>query len=458
MALLHRQREERSSLTPRQIVLLVAYSMTLIMLTNLTSTLLSANNHTSMNDMDSYGFSPLTAVSTATASKGSDTKRGSKDTTELSVCPATEALFPEGSLRPAIEEARQYHLQGGNLKALQLMLDDQLNPTYQRQQIRFAALAENEKILGDQHAEAQAKLENDDIVGYLRQYWSALSSQRGGYAENYMPGHFRPRWKFWEKRYIEVQEPWSYDRWNVSVGPIGPNCSNLVKFGQYVAPSYDVKWFCMPENAGNKLDSDGGNGNSAASIAIEGNSTSVATNGGEESCHIFSIGSNDQWTFESNIIKEMPHCTIHTFDCTLNGGKPKHKPSDDRLIFYDYCIGDENLDASDGKRYRTYSEFVRIAGVPSHPKLLKMDVEGFEYDVFTSMVRSDGDTLPEQIIVELHWASKMTNLPWVLRTRQTGELAILFSMLFSSGYLPVFTFFSKYCAPCLEVLFVRVLC
>jgi hypothetical protein len=207
------------------------------------------------------------------------------------------------------------------------------------------------------------------------------------------------------------------------------------------------------------IDEGGNNIQAIASPAdnVNTTATSIANKAGD-ACHVFSIGSNDQWTFESNLIKSMPHCTIHTFDCTLNGGVPKHKPHDERLIFYNYCIGDANVDAEDGKRYRTFSEFVRIAGIPSHPKLLKMDVEGFEYDVFTSMVRSDSNTLPEQIIVELHWATKMTNLPWTLRTRQTGELAILFAMLFYSGYLPVFTFFSPYCAPCLEVLFVRVMC
>ena len=85
-----------------------------------------------------------------------------------------------------------------------------------------------------------------------------------------------------------------------------------------------------------------------------------------------------------------------------------------------------------------------------------MDVEGFEYDVLTQMLQDDY-LLPLQIQVELHWATKMVDVPWMLRTLTSAELALFSGMMFTSGgYLPVHR--DESCTVCLEVLYVRALC
>jgi hypothetical protein len=92
-----------------------------------------------------------------------------------------------------------------------------------------------------------------------------------------------------------------------------------------------------------------------------------------------------------------------------------------------------------------------------------MDVEGFEYNVLSSMMPKSSSTgpenLPEQIIVELHYASRMYDLPWMMRARQASEISMLISHMYrSGGYMPVHVDYDPGCAPCLEVLFVKVLC
>jgi len=40
-------------------------------------------------------------------------------------------------------------------------------------------------------------------------------------------------------------------------------------------------------------------------------------------CIIISVGSRNQWDFELNIGKALPHCHIHTLDCTVEGRVPE---------------------------------------------------------------------------------------------------------------------------------------
>ena len=72
---------------------------------------------------------------------------------------------------------------------------------------------------------------------------------------------------------------------------------------------------------------------------------------------------------------------------------------------------------------------------------------------------SPPDIWPEQIMIEVHWATRMVEVPSMLRTRQALEISLLFGQLFThGGYLPVKSkYFDPHCSTCLEVLLVRVL-
>ena len=82
-----------------------------------------------------------------------------------------------------------------------------------------------------------------------------------------------------------------------------------------------------------------------------------------------------------------------------------------------------------------------------------------EYDVLLSMLSANPVVWPEQIMIEIHWATRMVDVKWMLRTRQAAEISLLFGTLFNvGGYIPVYRRLFPECHPCAEVLLVRAVC
>ena len=79
------------------------------------------------------------------------------------------------------------------------------------------------------------------------------------------------------------------------------------------------------------------------------------------------------------------------------------------MHFYPHCISSHTayIDEETKRSYMTYREMIDWTGLQTPPStLLKMDVEGFEYDVLTQMLQDDY-LLPLQ-----HWATRMVDVPW----------------------------------------------
>ena len=83
-----------------------------------------------------------------------------------------------------------------------------------------------------------------------------------------------------------------------------------------------------------------------------------------------SIGSNDQWGFETEIVLSTG-CHTHTFDCTIT--RPLNKPDLDSVSFYSACISHEDR-IVDGRKYLTYESLWKRTGMDAPPKMLKIDV------------------------------------------------------------------------------------
>lgn len=110
-------------------------------------------------------------------------------------------------------------------------------------------------------------------------------------------------------------------------------------------------------------------------------------------CVIFSLGSNGDFTFEESMLNST-QCLIHTFDCTFNGWS-----IDRRHQYHEKCLGSAQK-AKEDDRFTTLGDISVELGVEKI-NLLKIDVEGYEYDVLSSW--SQGDvSLPEQIAIEVH--------------------------------------------------------
>ena len=65
-----------------------------------------------------------------------------------------------------------------------------------------------------------------------------------------------------------------------------------------------------------------------------------------------SIGSNDQWGFETEVVSATG-CHTHTFECTIS--RPLNKPNLDSVSFYSACISHED-DTVDGRKYTNCHE------------------------------------------------------------------------------------------------------
>ena len=147
-------------------------------------------------------------------------------------------------------------------------------------------------------------------------------------------------------------------------------------------------------------------------------------------CRVVSIGSANDFSFELELLSQLPACVVDTFDCTSSA--PPAKIRDPRLRFHRICIGvvDELRvegayrlrplpNQSDGRALaQAYSRrkpspqlswpsMLRLIGLDdgAAPTLLKIDCEGCEYEVFEAILRARGARLlPAQIVLEIHTA------------------------------------------------------
>lgn len=338
----------------------------------------------------------------------------------LKISLRARSYFDATELREIVTQNVAFHINGGNLKSVQLFKDDAIDSTLQKQGIRFVP-------------EGSSSQGTQELRSHLEKHYKENYDSRGGYGRP-LPGKMMPSSPVLsEDRWFDVIEPREGRRkWDAALGPIGPSCSNLIQLGDRGRDGY--KFMCLPDNY---------------------NDTTTKINNDDE-CHIISVGGNDNWKFEDAAADQFG-CVIHTFDCTLPGdGMPRRKPARKDIRFYDYCIDGTTHNDTHGRKYLTYGDMLTTAGIVKPPVYFKLDVEGFEFDIFTEMMQSP-DLLPQQIQVELHWGTRMTGLPWMPRLRTSGEIALLAGMMFHGGYLPVHLDFTPYCTPCMEVLYFRAL-
>ena len=177
-------------------------------------------------------------------------------------------------------------------------------------------------------------------------------------------------------------------------------------------------------------------------------------------CIIYSVGSNNDFSFESSMVRQT-QCQIHTFDCNVAPRVPPTLAS--RVIFHRWCFGaaTQNLTASGrGARvqFKTWDATLEELG-HANVDLLKLDIEGYEWDVFDAMIRSSAP-LPFQIATELHltafWDS--ARLWWAGRRLTAGEVALWARRFFDLGYRVVKRSDNPHWPQATEVTLVRFRC
>ncbi|GAQ85040.1 hypothetical protein KFL_002180150 [Klebsormidium nitens] len=175
----------------------------------------------------------------------------------------------------------------------------------------------------------------------------------------------------------------------------------------------------------------------------------------KEGCVILSLGSNGHFDFEDAMLENTP-CEVHTFDCTYDGASrgPRHR-------YHKQCLGSPEKGAED-PAFITLAHAVRDNEI-KEVSLLKMDIEGFEYDVMS--LWQDSDPLPAQVSFELHYGGvydgtwpgpKAKTVMWSWRDVSLSELVVFMSHLAELGYAIINKEDNPLCRHCSEFTLIRV--
>ena len=115
------------------------------------------------------------------------------------------------------------------------------------------------------------------------------------------------------------------------------------------------------------------------------------------------------WDFEAEIVERTP-CHVDTFDCT---GDPQLMPPAQlcsRVKLHHVCIGASNVTRYSDNHPRVFLDWqsmLNLVKLDKPPDFLKMDVEGFEYDVIRSILRNS----PPELLFLHKSASSCTTRP-----------------------------------------------
>eukprot|EP00977_Amphora_coffeiformis_P017908 scaffold6007_cov183-Amphora_coffeaeformis.AAC.32 len=198
----------------------------------------------------------------------------------------------------------------------------------------------------------------------------------------------------------------------------------------------------------------------------------------KDGCIIYSIGGNNKWAFEVDLLRRTP-CKIHTFDCTGRIDRFR-KPTSDRLHFHHICLGIENkpmpVKPCQGPRAICGEMWtlLEIQRRLNHTRidLLKMDIEGFEWPIFESWPEIEKDPkmseqtlLPMQIMVEVHYHTNIKELlqHYNISTerdyfRFPQHFVDLQAHLLKMGYSVVVRDDNEHCGHCTELTLLRTAC
>lgn len=171
----------------------------------------------------------------------------------------------------------------------------------------------------------------------------------------------------------------------------------------------------------------------------------------KKGCVIYSLGSANVYDFEEAMLESTP-CSIHTFDCTVDG----HSVSR-RHTFHKLCIGKAEK-AKEDPMFITYEQAIEENSM-SQVDVLKMDIEGGEFDVFSGW-RETNANLPLQVSFELHYADLFAIQSgvgsWGREQLSSLQLTVLFAHITNLGYAIVSKEDNPACPHCSEFTLLRI--
>jgi len=216
---------------------------------------------------------------------------------------------------------------------------------------------------------------------------------------------------------------------------------------------------------------------------------------GSPQCVVISIGSKNWWDFERAVSAAMPHCVIHTLDCTVKLRVPPALRN--KVHPHQICLGEKTETVKPrGLRFMTWGDFVAHIQLKAPPVALKMDIEGaylqcikrtsrrlrsdvllvkfisnetdhrragltycragYEWGVLPALALEQRTMLPLSISFEFHYQTQM-KLHWFGRYRSPYEIAAFADFMYTrGGYSLVDRHDNQMCRHCSEIILARV--
>ena len=104
----------------------------------------------------------------------------------------------------------------------------------------------------------------------------------------------------------------------------------------------------------------------------------------DSNCTIISLGSNNEWGFEEEIFKKTT-CKVHSFDCTVSGDVEPPEAIRSRVTLHKVCVGNEDQ-VIGNRKFVSWDSLLALAGISTPPSFLKMDIEGFEWEILPTII------------------------------------------------------------------------
>ncbi|KZP31447.1 hypothetical protein FIBSPDRAFT_813653 [Athelia psychrophila] len=122
------------------------------------------------------------------------------------------------------------------------------------------------------------------------------------------------------------------------------------------------------------------------------------------SCVVYSFGVNNESSFEPELLSELPHCQLYGYDFNVSSFGPEIETNfslASRSHFFPYALGNTTNTNEHPPTY-TLTALMK-ANDHTFIDLLKIDIEGAEFESLAEMIQSSSSVLPfGQLQLEIH--------------------------------------------------------